>query len=150
MIIQRGDSVVIQGKQLLGETYRSVLDHIARRRTNGTPSDDLRQLAKALFRAYNMSPQRHEIDSGADDRPSSSNQQSRDDWITTGEAALLLGMSRRSVQRLARAPGGLEAIRVGRTYAIRSAPLLALQRKKASHGCTTAARPDGLPPPVGT
>ena len=48
-----------------------MLDHIAGRHTNGTPSDDLRQVAKALFRAYNMSPQRHEIDSGADDRPSS-------------------------------------------------------------------------------
>jgi excisionase family DNA binding protein len=133
MIEQRGDSVVIQGRALLGEVYRSVLNHIAHRRVNGTPSDDLRQLAKMLYRAY-MSSQRHEFDSAADTPTDWNSQQSRADWVSTAEAADILQVSQRSVQRLAKAPGGLEAIRVGRTYMIRAAPLLALaqQRKQAS------------------
>ena len=52
MIEQHGDSVTIRGRPLLGEVYRSVLDHITQRRTNGAPSDDLRQLARLLYRAY--------------------------------------------------------------------------------------------------
>ena len=61
MIEQHGDRVVVQGKQLLGELYRAVLNHIGHRHANGAPSDDLRQAAKMLYRAYEMSPLRHEL-----------------------------------------------------------------------------------------
>ena len=62
-----------------------MLNHIAHRRANGTPSDELRQLAKALYRAYNMSPQRHELTTGADTPAGSKSQD--DDLISVGEAA---------------------------------------------------------------
>lgn len=132
MIEQRGDSVAIQGRPLLGAAYRATLLGIAHRRANGVPSGDLQELARLLYRAY-TSPQRHEIASAAD-TPAGLNGQDRDSWIATDEAAVLLGRSRRQVQRMARAPGGLDSIRVGRTYAVRLSAVLALaqQRKKAS------------------
>jgi excisionase family DNA binding protein len=139
MITQHGDSVTITGRPLLGAVYRSTLSHIAHRRANGAPSDDLRQLARLLYRAY-MSPQRHEVAPAADDQPRWDHQQSRDDWVTTAEAANLLGLSRRSVQRLARAPDGLDAIRVGRTYMLRLAPVLALAKERRDRD----RRTDGL------
>ena len=123
MIEQRGDSVVITGRPLLGEVYRAVQLGIAHRRANGVPSRDLQAAAQALYRAH-MSPPRHELATAADTSASWDHQQSRDDWVTTAEAASLLGLSRRSVQRMAKAPGGLDSIRVGRTYLLRSAPLL--------------------------
>ena len=131
--VQRGDSVAIQGQPLLGAVYRAVLLGIAHRRANGVPGHDLQELARLLYRAYNMSPQRHELDTAAD-TPEGLKGQDRDSWIATDEAAVLLGRSRRQVQRMARAPGGLDSIRVGRTYAVRLSAVLALaqQRKKAS------------------
>lgn len=131
-IEQRGDSITVTGRPLLGEVYRAVLNHITRRRTNGAPSDELRQLAKALFRAYEMSPTRHEIDTAADDQPCSKSQ--GDDLISVGEAAALLGLSRRSVQRMAAGPGGLSAVRIGHTWALHRSVVLALaqQRRQAS------------------
>ena len=131
MIEQRGDSVTVTGRQLLGEIYRSVLDHIAHRRANGTPSYELRQLAKMLYRAY-MSPPRHELATGADTPAGSKSQD--DDLISVGEAALILGLSRRSVQRMAADPGGLSAVRIGHTWALRRSVVLAhaQQRKQAS------------------
>jgi excisionase family DNA binding protein len=131
MITQQSDSVVISGRPLLGEVYRAVLNHIAHRRANGTPSDDLRQLAKMLYRAY-LSPARHGIDSAADTPAGSKGQD--DDLISVGEAAHILGLSRRSVQRMCADPGGLSAIRIGHTWALRRSVVLALaqQRKQAS------------------
>ncbi len=131
MIEQRGDSVTITGRQLLGEVYRATLNHISRRRSSGASSDDLRQLAKLLYRAY-MSPQRHEIDTAADTPASSKSQD--DDLISVGEAALILVLSRRSVQRMAADPGGLSAVRIGHTWALRRSVVLALaqQRRQAS------------------
>ena len=131
MIEQRGDSVTVTGRPLLGEVYRAVLNHIAHRRANGTPSDDLRQIAKQLYRAY-MSPTRHEFDSAADTAAGSKRQD--DDLIGVGEAAVLLGLSRRSVQRLAADPGGLSAVRVGHTWALRRSSVLAYiaQREAAA------------------
>ena len=46
MIEQRGDSIVITGRSMLGALYRSVLLGVAHRRANGVPSGDLQQLAR--------------------------------------------------------------------------------------------------------
>lgn len=138
---QSGDSVTVAGAELLAQTYRAVLDAIARRRRDGLPTADLLQLARALRGAHDeavrrsglsphMSLERHE--GAVVDRRGAccDHQQSRDDWCTTGEAAILLGLSRRSVQRLAKAPGGLEARRAGRTWLLRTAPLLVQARER--------------------
>jgi excisionase family DNA binding protein len=128
------DSVTICGAPLLAATYRCVLAGIARRRRDGLPAHDLQQLARELRRAHEMSLQRQKLAAVVVDQPRWDHQQTRDDWCTTGEAAELLGLSRRSVQRMAKDPGGLDAIRVGRTYLLRSAPLLVLAaERRARH-----------------
>ena len=103
-----------------------------------------------MYRAYEMSPTRHEIDTAADDQPCSKSQD--DDLISVGEAAVLLGLSRRSVQRLAADPGGLSAVRIGHTWALRRSVVLALaqQRRQQHHDRPgtqgpTAIRASGLP-----
>jgi hypothetical protein len=130
VIEQRGDSVTITGRPLLGETYRAVLGHIARRRANGAPSDDLRALAKMLYRAYNASPQRHELPMGVDTPAGSKGQDGV--LIGSAEAAALLAVGRRQAQRLA---AGL-AVRCGRVWLYRRDAVLALkanrERKAAS------------------
>ena len=127
MITQHGDSVVITGRPLLGEVYRAVLGHIARRRANGAPSDDLRQLARMLYRAY-MSSQRRELASTADTPAGWSSQDG--ELIDSAEAARLLAVSRRQAQRLA----GDLATRCGQVWLYRRAAVLELaqQRKKTS------------------
>ena len=140
MIEQAGGTVTITGAHTLASVYRCVLLGIRQRRHDGLPSTDLQQLARALYRAH-MSPERHEVDGAVGDQPSSRSQEPRDEWCTIGEASALLGLSRRSVQRLARAPGGLDAIRVGRTYLLRSAPVLALARERRDRD----GRTDRLP-----
>ena len=133
VITQHSATVTISGAPLLAATYRAVLLGIRARRADGLPFGDLQELARALYRAH-TSPERHNLDAGIETPPSCDHQQSRDDWCTTGEAASLLGLSRRSVQRMARDPGGLDVIRVGRTYMFRSAPLLVLAaERRARH-----------------
>lgn len=126
---QLGGAVTIQGAPLLASVYRCVLAGIARRRHDGLPCADLLEVARALRRAH-VAHERQEVARDVDTSSCWGDQQSRDDWRTTGEAAALLGCSRRSVQRMARAPGGLDAIRVGRTYLLRSAPLLVLAEER--------------------
>jgi excisionase family DNA binding protein len=131
VIEQCDDSVTLTGAPTLAAAYRATLCGIRARRADGLPFGDLQELARALRRAHDASRKRHEFVPDSDTSPSWGHQQSRDDWCTTGEAAALLGLSRRSVQRMARAPGGLDAIRVGRTYLLRSAPLLVLAERRA-------------------
>lgn len=135
MIEQHGDSVTIRGRPLLGEVYRSVLDHITQRRTNGAPSDDLRQLARLLYRAY-VSSQRHEIDTATDTAAGLKGQDGEP--IDSAEAARLLAVSRRQAQRLAASSGADLATRCGGVWLYRRAAVQALaqQRKKASHART--------------
>jgi excisionase family DNA binding protein len=139
VITQRDDSVTVSGAPMLAAAYHCVLLGIRTRRTDGLPCGDLQQLARALYRAH-TSLQRQEVAPDSDTLARWGHQQSRDDWCTTDEAAKLLGLSRRSVQRMARAPGGLDAIRVGRSYLLRSAPLLVLAERRARD-----RRADGLP-----
>jgi hypothetical protein len=145
---QHDGSVTIRGRPLLGEVYRSVLDHIAHRRANGAPSDDLRQAARLLYRAY-MSPQRRPLPMGADTAAGWNSQDG--ELIGSAEAARLLAVSRRQAQRLAASSGADLATRCGPVWLYRRAAVQALaqQRKKAArHGCTTAARSDGLSQPM--
>ena len=143
MIEQRADSVTIRGAPMLSATYRAVLHAIARRRHDGLPSSDLPELARALRRAHDeaVAHERHELATAAADQPRLNGQEPRDDWCSTGEASVLLGLSRRSVQRMARRdPGGLDSIRVGRTYLVRLAPVLALAAERRRNN----KRPNGL------
>ena len=137
LIMQDCDSVTIRGAPLLAATYRAVLQAIARRRRDGLPSHDLQTLAQALYRAH-MSPPRHELATIADHPPCSTHQ-SACDWCDVAEAANILRLSRRQVQRMARDPGGLDATRVGRIWLLRRAPLLVLARERRND------RADGLP-----
>jgi excisionase family DNA binding protein len=123
-----GDSVIVTGRALIGALYRCVLLGVAHRRANGTPSDDLRQLAKLLYRAY-TSPQRHEFDQAEADQPGWTGQDPSD-WCSTREAASLLGCSLRQIQRSAGDPGGLPGIRVGRVWLLHRAPVLARKAER--------------------
>ena len=78
-------------------------------------ADELRQLAKSC-----IGPTRcRRCDTKSTRRRRSACSKSQgDDLISVGEAAALLGLSRRSVQRMAAGPGGLSAVRIGHTWAL--------------------------------
>jgi hypothetical protein len=125
---QRGDSVTIQGRRLLGAVYRSVLLGVAHRRANGVPSGDLQELARLLYRACTSS-QRHELPMGTGTAAGLKGQDG--ELIDSAEAARLLAVSRRQAQRLA--ASGL-ATRCGQVWLYRRGAVQALaqQRKQAS------------------
>ena len=134
-IMQDGGAVLIRGAAL-PMAYRAVLALAARHNRDGINTPPLlHELRAALFRAITMWPTRHK-DAGHTIGGPCCNGQGASDWCSVGEASALLGISRRQVQRMAtdRSRGGLEAIRVGRTWALRKAPVLALaeQRKAAA------------------
>jgi excisionase family DNA binding protein len=130
-ITRHGDTVTMRGEaaRLL---YRATLALLARHRLDGIVSPPLLHEARTvLFRATTMSPPRHK-DAGHTIGSTQSNGQEACDWLSVGEAAALLQRSRRTVQRMAAEPrrGGLETIRVGRTLALRKAPVLALADRR--------------------
>ena len=140
-ITQTGDSVTIRGAAL-PLLYRATLALAVRHNRDGiTPPPLLHQLRAVLFRATTMSPPRHLLDETPPPGPRS-NSQGVSDWLSVGEASALLGISRRQVQRMAtdRSRGGLEAIRVGRTWALRKAPVLALAERRRND-----KPPNGIP-----
>jgi excisionase family DNA binding protein len=109
--------------------YRATLALILREHRDGlTPSPLLHQLRRELYRAA-TSPERHEDAHACTSQPCS-NHQSACDWCDVAEAAAILRLSRRQVQRMARAPGGLDSIQVGRVWLLRRAPLLALAERR--------------------
>jgi hypothetical protein len=113
---------------MLGMVYRCVLLGIRARRADGLPFNDLQELARALYRAHDMSLKRHEVDTDSDTSPCWDDQ-SACDWCDTAEASALLGCSRRQIQRMARATGP-DAIQVGRIWMLRRAPLLVLATER--------------------
>lgn len=127
MITQRGDSVIITGRPLLGAVYRSVLLGAAHRRANGVPSRDLQAVALLLYGAY-MSSQRHEIDPAADTAAGLKGQDG--ELIGSAEAARLLAVSRRQVQRLAASSGADLATRCGQVWLYRRAAVQALKTSR--------------------
>src|SRR5262245_41647639 len=127
-----GGAVVVQG-DALPLLYRALLALAVRHRRDGITSPPLlHELRTALYRAT-MSPPRREA-CNALRSSACCGCQGANDWCTTGEAADLLRVSRRQVQRMAAEPrGGLEAIRIGGTWALRRSTVLALaQRRKAA------------------
>jgi len=131
---QDGATVTIRG-DALALLYRGLIALAARHRRDGVTSPPLlHELRTVLFRATTMSPTRHK-DAGHTLGGPCCNGQDPSDLISVGEASALLGISARTVQRMAadRSRGGLEAIRVGRTWALAKAPVLALaERRKAA------------------
>ena len=133
-IVARDGAVLIQG-EALPLLYRATIALLARHRLDGIVSPTLLHTLRAeLFRATTMSPRRQK-DAGHTTGGPCSNGQGCSAWCSTGEAAVLLGVSRRTVQRMAADCGrdGLEVIRVGGAVVLRRAPVLALAaRRKAA------------------
>jgi excisionase family DNA binding protein len=138
-IVRAGGSVTISGAALLAQTYRAVLDGIARRRRDGYPTHDLLELARALRAAHAVSLERRKVATpGASS--TGSNGQDLSDRLSVAEAANILRLSKRQVQRLAKSPGGLSGVRAGRIWSLDRAPVLALAERRARRD-----RTDGLP-----
>jgi excisionase family DNA binding protein len=141
-ITQHGGAVTIHGTAMLAATYRAVLAGIARRRADGLPTADLQQLARELYRAHTIATSRSRRELGAAAASASrSNGQDGVNLIGAGEAAALLRLSRRQIQRLAadRIRGGLGGVRVGRAWAFDRSAVLTLAKERARD-----RRTDGL------
>ncbi len=115
---------------MLAAAYRATLLGIRARRADGLPFGDLQELARALRRAHDASRKRHEFVPDGSDSPRLNGQGPRD-LISVAEAAGLLRLSKRQVQRLAARPGGLDGLRVGRAWMLARAPVLALAEERA-------------------
>jgi hypothetical protein len=76
-----------------------------------------------------MSPPRHEFAS-YEVVEAHSGSQDADDWIDVAEAARILTVSRRQVQRLALSLTPGDAKRIGNVWALRKAPVLALAEER--------------------
>jgi hypothetical protein len=117
------DPVVQLRDQAIVDTMVCVRQTLNARVLNAPSALRCQRLLRELEKAYllSVSPQRHDDD--VPDPPLGNSDTSQDgttDWITTGEAAKLLALSRRSVQRLAPAFG---VVRHGRWVLRRSAVL---------------------------
>jgi excisionase family DNA binding protein len=143
LITQDGDTVTIRGAPELAAVYRCVLLGIQRRRADGLPTADLQALARALYRAHlETSRPRRSLAETLPTTPCCDGQ-GVCDWLSVGEASALLGISRRQVQRMAAESsrrGGLDTIRVGRTWALKKAPVLAQAERRRND-----KRPNGVP-----
>jgi excisionase family DNA binding protein len=129
--ITQRDGVVIVSGAAVPLMYRAVLALTIRHRRDGVSSPPLlHTLRTVLFRAA-TSPPRHRL-AETTLAETSCDGQVPSDWCSTGEASFLLGVSRRQVQRMAaeHGRGGLDAIRVGRTWLLPRAPVLALARER--------------------
>lgn len=130
-IVQHDCTVLIQTPEMLAAVDRCVLLGIRQRRPDGLPAHDLLELAKTLFCAHTAatSRSRHEL---VDSVPAESccEGQGASDWCSVGEAAALLRLSRRQVQRPAADSrwGGVDGVCVGRAWMLRRVPVLALAK----------------------
>lgn len=129
-VMQVGGAVLIQGKEGLDQIAKCVLAQIRELNRNGYSSAPYAQLLTTIH-AARMSQPRHELVS-YQLVESHSDSQDVDDWIDVAEAAAILEISGRQMQRLARefAPGHVRSI--GTSRALKRAPVLALatQRRK--------------------
>ena len=129
---QMGDSVVIRGREALDDIAKCVLAQIRESQRNGYSIEPYARLLRTIHTAR-MSPPRHEFASHQV-LESHSGSQDGDDLMDANGAAAELSMSIRQVQRLA---PGLGAVRVGRSWAFKRAPVLALaaeRKRKAANG----------------
>ena len=126
---QDGATVTIRG-DALALLYRGLIALAARHRRDGVTSPPLlHELRTVLFRATTMSPTRHK-DAGHTLGGPCCNGQDPSDLVTVAEAAELLRLSKRQVQRLAAHSGGLGGVRVGRIWMLAKAPVLALAEER--------------------
>ena len=134
-IQQCDDGTVLVSGAAVPLLYRAVLALPVRHRRDGVSSPPaLHELRATLYRAT-MSRPRHEL-SAATRRPFGpcGPGQHGADLIGVSEAAVILSISPRQVQRLAARNAGLDGHRLGRAWALRRAPVLVLaaQRKAAA------------------
>ena len=129
-IQQHDGAVLIQTAPMLAAAYQATLAGIRRRRADGLPAGDLQQLARTLRRAHHaaMSGARHKDAGHTTGGPCSHCQHG--DPVGVGEAALLLGVSRRQTQRLAAGNSDLGGVRVGKTWVLDRGAVLALAAKR--------------------
>ena len=128
-IIEHDGGVLIRG-QALQLTYKAFfLCDCVDIAMASPPSPLLVEALRVVYRAckeLQRSDLRHRSDRSPPPDPSCEGQNG--DLIGAGEAAFLLGVSRRQVLRIAVNPrGGLDGVRIGRTWAFDRAAVLALK-----------------------
>ncbi len=129
-LVARDDGTVLISGAALPLLYRCVLAGIARQHRDGIATSPLlHQIRTVLFQAA-TSPTRHMLAETPPTTPCCESQ-NVSDLLSVGEAAALLRLSRRQIQRMAQARR-LQAVRVGRIWALHRAPVLALAQRKAA------------------
>ena len=122
----RGDGAVLITCEAVGMLYRATLALAGRHHRDGlAPPPMLHTLRAELFRAT-MSQQRHQL---AETLPAGSSRTCHDSaYVDSAAAAELLGLSRRSAQRLA--ANGLDAVRCGSIWLFDRGAVMALAEKR--------------------
>ncbi|MGE2835460.1 hypothetical protein [Mycobacterium sp. SMC-4] len=129
---QVGDTVTVRGRNALDDLARCVLARIQKDRLNGASPARYARLLAAIHTAMSSSGQ--QLAESADPQ-THSNQQGEDNWMSTTEAAATLGITCRQMRRLAPSIDGAQ--RIGNTWALRQAAVLALaeeRHRKARNG----------------
>lgn len=126
---QAGSAVLVQGRAALDLLAKCVLAQIREVQRNGYSVEPYAQLLRTIHTAR-MSQPRHEFAS-YQVVEAHSNSQDVDDWIDVAEAAEVLAVTRRQMQRLTLkqfAPGDVK--RIGNSWALKRAPVLALAEQR--------------------
>jgi len=127
---QVGGAVLVQGREGLDQFAKCVLAQIRETQRNGYSVEPYAQLLRTIHTArMSGSANGHELASYQVVQ-SHSDGQDVDDWIDVAEAAELLAVSRRHVRRLAPSLSAGGAKRIGNTWALRKAPVLALAEQR--------------------
>ena len=126
---QVGAAVLVQGKDALDQFAKCVLAQIRETQRNGYSVEPYAQLLRTIHRARGLSVNGQELATYVV-AESHSDSQDEDDWIDVAEAAELLVVSRRHVRRLAPSLSPGQAKRIGRSWALRKAPVLALAEER--------------------
>jgi ABC-type dipeptide/oligopeptide/nickel transport system ATPase subunit len=127
---QVGGAVLVQGREGLDQFAKCVLAQIREVQRNGYSVEPYAQLLRTIHTAR-MSQPRHELAS-YEVVEAHSDRQDVDDWIDVTEAAEILAVTRRQVQRLAPSFSPGEAKRIGKSWALKRAPVLALAEQRRS------------------
>lgn len=117
--------VVLQGEDALRDLYFCLHAGAQKLRRDGLSAGRFERLKSTIYRAL-MSRPRHEV-AYCVAVETESNGQDASDLLTVAEAAEVLALSRRQVQRLASELGG---VRIGHGLAFRRAPVLALKQTR--------------------
>jgi hypothetical protein len=132
---QVGPALLVQGKEGLDQLAKCVLAQIREMQRNGYSPAPYAQLLRTIH-AARMSQPRHEFASYQLVETHSESQDA-DDWIGVTEAAQALGVGIRQMQRLAHSLSPGQAKRIGKSWTLKRAPVLALaaeRQRKAANG----------------